>query len=102
MKRSVGTDTVFVFDADGLSRLHDDFIKKARTFSHGDTEVMFIQVEALWARAAIYGQEVSGAAVCTRAQRRARLLASLQLVGVDLSRWAALGVSVAHFVPPIQ
>lgn len=54
---------------------------------------MFIQVEALCARAAIYRQEVSGAAVCTRAQRHARLLASLQFVGVDLSRWAALSVS---------
>lgn len=85
---------MLVFDADGLSWLHKDVIMKARTFSHGDTQVMFIQVEALWAGAAIDGQEVSGAALCARAQRHARLLASLQLVGVDLSGWAALGVSV--------
>lgn len=85
---------MFVFDADGLSRLHKDFIVEARTFGHGDTEVMFIQVEALGARAAIHGQEVGGAAVCAGAQRHARLLASLQLVGVDLSRRAALSVTV--------
>lgn len=85
---------MFIFDADGLSRLHKDFIMEARTFGLGDTEVMLIQVEALGARAAIHGQEVSGAAACTGAQRHACLLASLQLVGVDLSRRAALGVSV--------
>lgn len=85
---------MLVFDADGLPRLHKDFIVEARTLGHGDTEVMFVQVEALRARAAVHGQEVCGAAVCAGAQRHARLLASLQLVGVDLSRWAALRVSV--------
>lgn len=59
---------MLVFDTDRLSWLNIHFIMVARTFGHGDTDPIFIQVEALGARTAVHGQEVGGAALLIRAQ----------------------------------
>lgn len=66
----------------------------AQTFGHGDTDPIFIQVEALGARAAVHGQEVREAALLIRAQRSASLLASPEPVPEYLRRRAALCVLI--------
>lgn len=79
-KNETPDSPVHISDVDRLSWLNIGFIKVARTFVHGDTDVIFIEVETLSARAAIHRQEVRSAGLLMGAQRFASQMTSMMVV----------------------